>query len=225
MSCYEWERGTIKIPSARYADLKKKVRETHNKTITARYERLLKIHAIVKVALKGKRGLDLATLLRDWDSASSYYDLKVPYNYPTSDDTNWSDSEKLVKVNKLVLPLKKDFPLANSSTKEFDADDAYMVFDDKTRTVYWSVSENNRARDRAHDHPVAKALFGTLNKITWTRGSGGKIVGNDEYNRDTDYEGGGGNYVTYSFGPPEKPKKCHNMTNTQNCAVRNSRGY
>lgn len=220
MSCYEWERGTIKIPSAQYADLKKKVREAHNKVQTARYERLLKIYAMVKTAIKGKRNVNLRTLLDDWDRNSKFNGYIRPYNYPEGNDTNWSDFYKLEKNNKLVLPLKKDFPLANSSTKEFDADEGYIVFNDKAKTVHWDVGENNHARDRAHDHPVGKALFNALNKITWTRGSGGKIIGNDEYNRDSDYEGGGANYVTHSFGPPEKPKKYYDVKVAQDRILR-----
>lgn len=54
-------------------------------------------------------------------------------------------------------------------------------------------------------HPLATVLFRLLNKVQWTRGSGGEIVGNDEYNRDSTHVGGGSNYVKDSWGPKSNP--------------------
>ncbi|BDB63247.1 hypothetical protein RDE2_50410 (plasmid) [Rhodococcus sp. RDE2] len=69
------------------------------------------------------------------------------------------------------------------------------------RTLHWEVPQNNHARDHAAVTGLYQAALTYLNDVTWTRGTGGVIVGNDEYNRDTTYEGGGGNYVTHRFGP------------------------
>ena len=97
-----------------------------------------------------------------------------------------------------TLPKKKDLPLkATSKDAEMHLSDAYVKFTNATKTLVWDVSENNRAVEHAHDHWFAKLVFEALGKITWTRNSGGKIIGNDEYNRDAgrEYEGGGGSYT------------------------------
>jgi hypothetical protein len=63
------------------------------------------------------------------------------------------------------------------------------------------VIENNHACERAHEDTVVSQFFSMLQRVTWVRGTGGEIVGNDEYNRDSSLAGGGGNYVNYAFGP------------------------
>lgn len=75
------------------------------------------------------------------------------------------------------------------------------------RVVVWSVPENNHAREHGRTHPLARVLFETLGSVRWTRGTGGDIVGNDEYNRDSRDEGGGGNYVLTRFGPEPTPRR------------------
>lgn len=42
-------------------------------------------------------------------------------------------------------------------------------------------------------------LFRYLERVTWTSRSGGQIIGNDEYNRDSCEAGGGGNYVVREY--------------------------
>ena len=80
------------------------------------------------------------------------------------------------------------------------------MFSDASRSVSWRVEENNHARDTAREHHMGRAFFAALSKVEWVRGTGGTIVGNDEYNRDSEYDGGGGNYVTGSFGTESKAK-------------------
>jgi hypothetical protein len=69
------------------------------------------------------------------------------------------------------------------------------------RKVTWSVPENNHACEHAREHLLARTLFDLLARVQWTRGSGGTITGNNEYNQDSRDAGGGGNYVVQEFGP------------------------
>jgi hypothetical protein len=221
MSKYEWERGEIVIPSKEWAGFKKALRAAFNKIQTQAFADAKRIYEGLMAKAKGRRKVDrqewedwfdaLATK-RVWDRYTGYrgpgapiqsYDairsvLQIPrLLYPSN-----LEGEKITRP---VRPKKKDFPLANGKTRHFDSDDGMVILgDDKSRTVVWDVGENNRACDHARSHPMGQAFFALLDKVRWTRGSGGKIIGNDEYNRDSDYEGGGGNYVTAEYGPEKK---------------------
>jgi hypothetical protein len=104
-----------------------------------------------------------------------------------------------------LKPLKTDFAPLPWKTVAFTAswDECGVTFDLKARTVRWGVSENNHAVERARESWLGRAFFRALDRVNWTRGTGGTIVGNDEYNSDSEYEGGGANYVTASYPPPK----------------------
>jgi hypothetical protein len=98
------------------------------------------------------------------------------------------------KVLKALLP-----PKATTRTTQFLAGyDGQVTF--QGNLAIWSVSENNRAVEDARESPVGRAFFGALRRVEWTRGSGGTLWGNDEYNQEG-YGEGGGNYVTAEYGP------------------------
>jgi hypothetical protein len=107
-------------------------------------------------------------------------------------------------ANKVLLAAKSYIDQGHQKIISFD--DGCITLDYKTHCVCWDVPENNRASEHARDELVARALFRALEQIKWVRGSGGTIVGNDEYNRDSRGVGGGGNYEVAYYGPPRKTK-------------------
>lgn len=214
MSNYNWERGTIKLPAKDYPKVRDAVIAAHNAEMERVYNKAVSVYDKLTKVLKGKRGIDkqlflndefyrkekgfdancLGTMRRDkWADPHQELDWRVeatlfPY-----------DREKKEYRKNPLKPKKKDFPKATKSTRSFSAEEASVTFDPKAKTVTWDVGENNRAVERAAETWLAKALFGALNRVTWTARTGGTIVGNDEYNRDSDHPGGGGNYVTREF--------------------------
>lgn len=198
MSKYEWERGTIKIPAKEWPRFRTAMIKAHNERQLERLERARRMHAKAKDAVKGKRGSKRVEALREFEQRHETRDelevlhLVVGHEY---------DREKRrYSVDLRPLPRKKDlelFPTSKDCT--IDSGDGCIVLRNADRTVTWSVGENNHACEHARSHPMGRKLFALLSKIKWTRGSGGKILGNDEYNRDADYEGGGGCYVTAEF--------------------------
>lgn len=204
MSKYEWERGTIKIPAKEWAGFRKGLIEAWNRRELARLERATALHGRLKEAVKGRRGSKRDEALRkalerlcpEREENEGVRDLLVSYDWKARKDELRG---KPKKKDLRLLPLSKD--------ARIDLPDALIVLQNKSRTVTWDVPENNHACEHARRHPIAQELFRRLGRIDWTRGSGGKIVGNDEYSSDCDYEGGGGNYVTAEYGPEAQKRR------------------
>lgn len=205
MSCYEWENGTIRIPSKEWASLKKKVREAWNDLQERAHSTALEIWNDVKTGTPYERALRKRN--RPLYSRALYTsDPKKPLPH----EVEWKIRDSIFRGkrgNKVYKPRKKDFPKKTNRDTLFIRGDWAIRFNNEAKNVIWDVSENNRARDHARRDPVVQAFFKALSLVEWTRGSGGKIVGNDEYNRESTYEGGGGggggggNYVCSRYGP------------------------
>ncbi|AXV09901.1 hypothetical protein DVS28_b0131 (plasmid) [Euzebya pacifica] len=71
----------------------------------------------------------------------------------------------------------------NRDTTFGDAE-ASVRINEKTRTLRWTVEENNHAVEHAHDGLLGKTLFGHLAKVKWTRGTGGIVRYLSEYDTD-----------------------------------------
>lgn len=207
MSKYEWESGTIKIPAKEWAGFRTKLIKAHNVLEETRLKQATQMHAKLKELLKGKRGEARQEVMDRFEEKCRHvlgYDEKV---IGMVLETKWSGGKQVYVLK--GAPRKKDIEIL-PTTKDCvlsAGDEATITLRNDDRTVTWSVNENNHACDRARRHPMGGHLFRALAGIEWTRGSGGKIVGNDEYNSDADYAGGGGNYVTDEFGPEAQKRQ------------------
>jgi hypothetical protein len=204
MSCYEWERGTIKIPSKEWAAFRTGMLQCWNKHQLDLLERAKSLHARLKTLTKGKRGSKRAEAIRlalkdnhDWELRrlvveSAHGKGGVVYTLNAS------------------LPKKKDLGLLpTSKDARINVRGASITLCNKTREVTWEVAENNHAREHARSSFIGQELFRRLGKITWTRGTGGQFIGNDEYNRDEggEYAGGGGSYVTATYSQAKQKQE------------------
>ena len=107
------------------------------------------------------------------------------------------------KERKVVTPLKKNLHKLSADTLQFDASgEASLTINPTTRTVEWDVSRGkNNVRD-ARETTLGKTFFAFLEKVTWTRGTGGVFRESDEYAEEAAMSHGG-NPVSISqhFGP------------------------
>jgi hypothetical protein len=211
MSKYGWESGTLKLPSAAWAPFKKALQEGMSKHKERDYELAVKLHAALVEQKKGKRGFDLQQAFDAEYSATVQSNSfsrwggggQVP-KYPFK-TVEYYDLKPLILGKQttptLYKPQKKDFPKCTSATLAFSGDSCGVNLNNATREVTWCVEDNNHSVDSAHESPLGQLTFQLLGQVKWTRATGGTICGNDEYNRDQQGEGGGGNYVSHRFGP------------------------
>lgn len=260
MSCYEWERGTIKIPTKEWAAFRKRINTAANEQAQERYAVALRVWTALKDRALVARAREAVKAwnqtqkaaerikLRDvttealFDAANDmggridvalcgWDERRVPawlsgaqvnqprrdrwgYDAGSDDDCNQVDVVKRMvfvyakdergwvdrsKKPKLVKPKKpKAIPLKETRYGN-------VSLDLKAREATWDVGENNHACESARNTAMGRAFFDALSRVTWTRGSGGKIVGNDEYNREGCDEGGG-NYVKDEYGPKARAR-------------------
>lgn len=68
--------------------------------------------------------------------------------------------------------------------------EARILLDPKNRIVKWDVPENNHAVDYANEHGMAMVFWNAINAVVWTRGTGGRTWGSNEYADDAERDGG-----------------------------------
>lgn len=216
MTHNDWEHGELVLPSAAVAPLKKHLRETINgfraevlaeaKRIRRgigtrspeKYHREVQAKQLSIAASRGRSAGDrskrvhLAALdLLESTSTHHWQEKRAPRQVTSEDMTREGFP---VLTNRSTV-----YPVVGGLSGLLVDGDAFLSI--TGRTVLWEVQENNRAVEDARDTLAARALFGYLDGIRWTRSTGGYGVGNDEYHQDDREAGGGGNYVTFRYGP------------------------
>lgn len=219
MSRSEWEEGTLTIPTKAWKAFRDGMAEAFNKRQAKLYAAAVKMKASLDATKKAQpRGkFDLRQEFSKLCQSPAYREV-------FEGDPDMEQMGELARAltgkrywewdakTKLKTPLKKDFPLAVSTKTTYYAAgcEAGVTLNHAKRTANWSVGQNNHAVEHAREAPMGKVFFTLLSRIEWTRGSGGEIVGNDEYNRDNRHSGGGGNYVTATYAyksPKEKAEE------------------
>lgn len=227
MAGYEWEQGTIALPSAEYA----KVRQAVQQADTAHKEQVFALTQEFWKGLSRKQQADPRAYRQAGHEfiAKQDVDRQREYRYGRSSESEAIRDNLLMDLSEALnldgrpgenpaRVVKADMAFPTNRTTSFNPGYGQMSFDKKAGTVEWYVEENKNAVDKAHSHPVAEAFFDAIDKVAWTRGTGGVFTGNDEYRSDDHSEGGGENYVTSAFGPvgaDREPGHCKPYTDSK----------
>jgi hypothetical protein len=217
MSCYEWEEGSVKLSVAEYSKFKKAFMSGMKDVYNKAYDNSVSIYESILSKAKGKRNIDWHDLFnscryRNYEVGSYFRrtetkdldPLELAFNsmFRKKSEGGYTENVRPMK------PRKGDFKSAvKGKNPRFGFDEFDISFDDKNRLASWSVEENNHACEHARDHIVGDLFFNVLGKVNWTRGTGGVIVGNNEYNQDDRSAFGGSNTINNSYGPIGKEER------------------
>lgn len=200
MSRNEWESGEITLPRAAIVPIRRALVDRNNKIADDGLALAKRVWASATAAEK-KNFMALNDKL-DALGGRPRYDgwNRVPDRSP--------ELERAAEILNVYYggatprpPQKQNAGHLGVTETSFRHGEATVSFDAKSGVMRWDVRDNNHAVSSAHAGWLGETLFAQLEQVKWTRGTGGWFTGNDEYNQDTDWVGGGGNYVTTAWGP------------------------
>lgn len=198
MSRNEWGSGTLTLPTAAVSGVRKALVDASNKHHDAVLAECLRLwngpiaktsstklyHERLRVAQMNSR------LPESVVDAAGYTMERIVSTYGGG-----NGNSRTPRATDVDLVASR----ANSRTTKFSGGEWSIAIDGAK--LHYRTGDNKHAVDHARSHPVVAAMLGALSRVAWTRATGGVFIGNDEYNRESSYAGGGGNYVTEAFGP------------------------
>ena len=190
MTRNDWEAGEIVLPTAEFARVRKAVADS----VAAEQQTIYGAGQRFWSRLTGKQKRNAA----EYYQASQIFFASWNRNLP---DAFW-DAATSDQGRGPQRIRKEDLEFPTSRMVVFRAGrEGYIVFDRDSHSASWTTGENNHAVENARGSATAATFFRSLGTVAWTRGSGGVITGNDEYNQDSREAGSGANYTTAGFGP------------------------
>lgn len=206
MSCYEYEYGTIKLPSKEFSRIRRLFAEKYNAWLDSNFLKATSLYEPLKAyALKNKKDKNLN--LND-------------YIYEKLQSEQESDIEQIIssilnskKVNgkyktSIIKPTKKSFKHVSLSENNYEDLFATVSFNSETKEIRWQVEENNHSVDNAWENVLGKIFNKVISTVEWTRGTGGVFFYNSEYEREgREGDGAGGDRAHKYFGPAGEKHK------------------
>jgi hypothetical protein len=206
MSLDNWESGTLTLPNAEVARMREALRNAANAQHAAVLAECLRLWngplaktSSTKLYLERLRNHNVSAGRVSAQVADDAYEVMTRI---VSSYTPYGATPVPAPKPRMPRPADVDrkAPRANTRTTVFGRVDGWTIKIDGTK-LYYSSGEDNRAVQKAREHPVVAAMFRALDRVAWTRATGGTLNGNDENNQESRERGAGANYITADYGP------------------------
>lgn len=209
MSNYYWIKGEYKLPSAAVKPIRDAAIAAHNSVVNRAFAITQEFWAhgakrtkSVKRYGEALRAFEELTWRDDHrplyvERPHADRDVERCAREMASDLLSYQRNEPR-RVKK--ADLAGHFALANTRTKRFGGPGFGFDIDANRLLRY---SENGKAgHDDQFTHPVQRALFAQLEKVKWTRGTGGHMWSNDELGEYADRDNGYDSTRHYDYKGP-----------------------
>jgi hypothetical protein len=183
MSTHEWEGGTIQLPSDQATAIRHAIVARHNAISERAFAAAKEVWDKATPAQR-KDSDYLGDKLSDKLISKSYGWYSRPRDDYGAEAAALDRAQNLLELRRYGkdprAPQKKNLPLVGKTETQFESDNATVVFDTKKNTLRWSA-DGNHGVENAHGEWLWEAVDAELDKVKWTRGSGGVIGGGNEY--------------------------------------------
>lgn len=183
MGWREWEGGSIKLPDADYARIRREIVLADN----THKDKVLGLARDFWQTLDEVETTDRAAYFRAQRDYFRIQGTKSNIAPEVLAESFGRTSLRGQDIPRCLLRANMDYP--SETTTTFSIGRARINFDSQRKSILWSVPAGCEAAKLAHDHPTACALFMALRYVHWTSDTGGWIEGNDETNRDYNADG------------------------------------
>lgn len=221
MGHWETEHGDIVLPSAEFAAVRQAVQKAaheHQEKVFDEtqvfWEGLTRKEQTDPDAYRAARTRHVAERKRLTESALQSWGRRsvTPHAEEIIDDVDWRLT--LPRGAKPARVLKSDLPFPTNRTTEFAAGEGSVTFNKESNTVHWDTGQYRDVISKARNSVAGAALFSRIKDVKWTRGTGGVLMGNDEYAEDA----GQGERCYTAYGPigaAQEPSSCEEYTDSK----------
>jgi len=197
MSCYEEEQGSYTIPAGQWSAFKTKLRKSFVEFEEFQYLAALVTWERIKSKPASETKMESELFIFKGKSYHKFavytvfYELKKHLGYI---EPYALHNMKENILNKLFMdnneykkkpkkPVKKDYIKA-MKRDTFSESNFDIIINEDSKSVSWSVDNNNNSVSTSRSHPVGKTLFSLLNKIKWTSKTGGYVLYQSEFTKE-----------------------------------------